>query len=93
MRKATKRVDVLVTAAEKTRVTEAVRTVGISTGAYMRGAAAAYRLPKKKAMIDEMLRGLAESTRGASTAVDSVLAWIAASNRRIAEMERASSCS
>lgn len=88
MRKATERVDFLVTAAEKTRITQAARDAGISTGEYMRRAAVLYCNPKEEAMVDTMLRRLDESTQRASAAVDSALAWIEASNRRIAEMER-----
>jgi uncharacterized protein (DUF1778 family) len=87
MRKATKRVDVRVTPAEKTRITQAARDAGISTWAYMRRAAAAYCPPEDAAMVEEMFRRLTESTQRASAAVDSALAWIEASNRRIAQME------
>lgn len=91
MRKATKRVDVLVTAAEKTRITQAARDAGISTGAFMRRAATAYCPTEEEgeAMVDAMLRRLNESTRRASATVDGALAWIEASNQRIAAMERA----
>lgn len=88
MRKVTKRVDVLVTAAEKNRINQAARASGISTGEYMRRAAAAYCPPEDAAMIEGMLRRLTESTRRAGMAVDGALAWIEASNRRIAQMER-----
>jgi len=43
--KANKRADVIVTVAEKTRITQAARASGISTGEYMRRAAAAYGPP------------------------------------------------
>lgn len=87
MRKATKRVDVLVTVAEKTRITQAARASGISTGEYMRRAAAAYCPPEDAAMVEGMLRQLTESTRRASATVDRALTWIEASNQRIAQME------
>lgn len=87
MRKATKRVDALVTAAEKARITQAARDAGISAGEYMRRAAAAYCPPEEEAMVDAMLRRLDASGQRASAAADSALAWIEASNRRIAQME------
>lgn len=87
MRNAIERLNVVVTADEKIRITRAARDAGISTGEYMRRAAAAYFTPEEEAVLDGMLRLLNESTLRTSAAIDSALAWIAASNRRIAGLD------
>lgn len=87
MKKLTKRIDVLVTPDEKRRITQAAKDAGVSTGEYIRRAAAAYSLPEE-AMVGAMLRQLNESTQRAGRAVDSALAWIEISNQRIVEMEQ-----
>lgn len=81
------RIDVIVTAEEKSRITNVAKDAGISTGELMRRAAAAYCIPETGAMLDEMLYLLNESTLRASAAIDNALASIEASNRRIAQME------
>lgn len=43
----------------------------------------------EETMVDAMLRRLDELTRQAAAAVHDAIAWIGASNRRIAELERA----
>jgi hypothetical protein len=89
MRRLAERIDVLVSASEKARITEAARAVGISTSAYMRQAAASYYATENEQVIDATLRKLSKSAERASTVVDDVLAWVEASNERIAELERA----
>ena len=88
MKKLTERIDVLVTPDEKRRITQAAKHARVSTGEFIRRASAAYS-PPEKAMVVTMLRQLHESTQRAGRAVDSALAWIEASNQRIAEMEQA----
>lgn len=88
MKKLTERIDVLVTPDEKRRITQAAKDARVSTGEFIRRASAAYS-PPEEAMVVAMLRQLNESTQRAGRAVDSALAWIEASNQRIAEMEQA----
>lgn len=89
MRKFAERIDVLVSAEEKNRITRAARAAGVSTAEYLRQAAASYCATENAPVIDATLRELSESTQRASEAVDDALAWVEASNRRIAEIERA----
>jgi uncharacterized protein (DUF1778 family) len=89
MQRLTERIDVRVTADEKERITAAARAVGISTGEYLRRSAAGYSAPLDEAAIRATLCQLDESSQRASEAIDGTLAWIEASNGRIAEMEQA----
>jgi uncharacterized protein (DUF1778 family) len=91
MQRLTARIDVRVTADEKGRITAAARAAGISTGEYLRRSATGHNVPQDETAINAMLCQLEESSRRASEAIDSTLAWIEASNQRIAEMERAAS--
>lgn len=90
MKKLMDRIDVLLTTDEKRRITQAARDAGVSTGEYMRRAAAAY-CPLEEAMVGAMLRQLNESTLRASAAIDDASASIEASNQRIAQMEHGKS--
>jgi hypothetical protein len=52
----------------------------------MRRAALSYCPPFEQAMLDQMLALMINSTSKASTAIDHMLEFVDASNRRIAEM-------
>ncbi len=82
------RITVLVTRAEKRRIAKLAKKAGVSRGEFMRRAALSYCPPVGGAALDQMLALMNNSTSRASAAIDGALAFVAASNRRIAEMER-----
>lgn len=88
MAAARQRITVLVTRSEKARITEMAKKVGVSRGEYLRRVALTYCLPVEEVLLVRMIEEMDKSTVKASTAVDDALAFVEASNRRIAEMER-----
>jgi hypothetical protein len=85
---ATARIVVQATPAEKRAISSKAKTLGISAGELMRRGASAYAPESAQ---DE-LAALADAARDAAdrscAAIDDSLAFIAASNARIAKMER-----
>jgi hypothetical protein len=82
------RISVLLTAADKRRIAKRSRAAGISMGEFIRRAAAAYRPAIDDNVLDAMLDRMNKSTARASASVDRTLAYIAASEKRIARLER-----
>ncbi len=84
---ANQRIPVLVTAAEKSQIAKRAKKAGLSMGEYMRRAAQSYSPSEDEkalsAMIDEMLL----ATERAENAIDEAIAFVEASNKRIAKME------
>jgi hypothetical protein len=89
MAAATERVPVLMTPAEKRRIARQAQKAGVSLGEYLRRAAAAFSPEQDDEAFEALLTQVERSTTAASTAVDEALAYVEASNKRIAEMERA----
>ena len=87
MTAAEERILVWVTKTEKAQIVKRAKVAGLSTGEYMRRAAASFRPSEDdeamEAMIDQMLR----ATERAGRAIDDTLKFVAESNRRIAAME------
>lgn len=88
MAAANERIPVLVTGKEKSEITRRAKNSGLSVGEYLRRAAKAYRpaMEDEKA-IEGMLRQMVIATERAEKAIDDVVAFVKASNRRIAAME------
>jgi uncharacterized protein (DUF1778 family) len=87
MATASERITVLVTPAEKRRIAKLAKKAGVSRGEFMRRAALSYCPPVEEVVLSQMLDLLNNSTSKASAAIDDALAFVAASNRRVAEME------
>ena len=87
MAAATERVPVLMTPAEKKRVVSKANKAGLTTGEYMRRAAEGYRPADDDKALEAMINEMNKATRNAETAIDDALAFVAASNKRIAELE------
>ena len=87
MAAATERVPVLMTPAEKKRVVSKANKAGLTTGEYMRRAAEGYRPADDDKALESMINEMNKATRRAETAIDDALAFVAASNKRIAGME------
>lgn len=87
MAAANERIPVLVTAGEKIRIAEMAKAAGMSMGEFLRRAAAAYRPSVDDEVLEGMLAQMLKTTRQAEQAIDDALAYVEASNRRIAAME------
>lgn len=84
---ATERVPVLMTPAEKRRVVAKARKAGLTTGEYMRRAAEGFRPENDDKAFEAMIDQMNQATANAEKAIDDALAFVAASNQRIADME------
>jgi Mobilization protein NikA len=84
---ATERIPVLVTPTEKCRIAKMARDAGISMGEFLRRAATAYRPPEEDRLLEGMIDQMNKTTMQASASIDEALAYVDASNKRIAEME------
>jgi uncharacterized protein (DUF885 family) len=91
MATASERIPVLVTGAEKARISKGAKAAGLSMGEYLRRAASAYRPSEDEddAALDGLLTQVRKTTASASAAIDDALAKVAESNKRIEAMERA----
>ncbi|SFW21879.1 hypothetical protein [Nitrosovibrio sp. Nv17] len=89
MAAAVERIVVQATASEKRRITLKARKLGLPVAELMRRGATAY----EPAQVDEELAILADRAKAAadraSASIDEMLAFVEASNRRIAAMEAA----
>ena len=84
---ATERVPVLMTPAEKRRVVAKARKAGMTTGEYMRRAAEGFRPEDDDKALEAMIDQMNQATASAEKTIDAALAYVAASNRRISDME------
>jgi hypothetical protein len=87
MAAATERVPVLMTPAEKKRLVSKAKKAGLTTGEYMRRAAEGYRPADEDKSLGAMIDEMNKATESAEKAIDEALAFVADSNKRIAEME------
>ena len=87
MATATARIPVLVTASQKARIEKLARAAGLSTSEYVRRAAVAYRPHEDEALLEGLLDQMTKSTAKANSALDHALAFITASQARIAKLE------
>lgn len=89
MSTATERIPVLVTKAQKERLTARAKAAGLSTGEYLRRAGDAYNPTEEEALLDGLVDQVAKTTLQAGRAIDDALIAVAASEKRIAEIEAA----
>lgn len=89
MTAATQRIPVLVTPDEKARIAQQANAAGLSMGEYLRRAATAYQPSEDERLLEGMIEQMSKTTAQASAAIDEALAFVEASNRRIAAMELA----
>jgi hypothetical protein len=88
MATATERITVLVTAKEKSQIAAKAKDAGISMGDLLRRAALSYDPCEDERMLEEMTDQINKSALRACSAVDKVIQFVEASNKRIAAMER-----
>jgi hypothetical protein len=88
MATATERIPVLVTSAEKAQIAKMAKTAGLSMGEFLRRAAASFRPSEDEEMLERMIDQMNKTTTQASAAIDNALAFVDASNRRLAAMDQ-----
>lgn len=88
MTTSSQRIPVLVTAAEKGRIAKMAKDSGLSMGEFLRRAAASFRPSEDDKMLEGMINQMTKTTAQASAAIDEALAYVEASNKRIAAMEK-----
>ena len=86
---ATERIPVLLTAAEKRQIAKRSEAAGLSMGEFLRQAAASFTPSDDEAALASLIDQVNKSTARASASIDKMLASVAASNKKIAAMERA----
>lgn len=88
MATATERIPVLVSATEKSQIAQMAKDAGLSMGEFLRRAASSYRPSEEDTMLAGMIDQMNKTTAQANAAIDAALAFVEASNQRIAAMER-----
>ncbi len=87
MATATERIPVLVTPQEKTMIAKMAQEAQLSMGEFLRRAASSFRPNEDEKLLEGMIDQMLKTTAEANAAIDEALAFVEASNRRIAEME------
>lgn len=85
MSAATERIPVLVTKTQKQRLTARAKAAGLSTGEFLRRAAECYSPSEDEVLLEGLLKQVAKTTQQAERAIDDALAYVAASERRLAK--------
>lgn len=88
MAAATQRIPVLVTPAEKNQIAKMAKDAGLSMGEFFRRAAMAFQPAEDEKLLEGMIEQLNKTTMRANLAIDEALAFVEASNERMATMER-----
>ncbi len=83
----TERIPVLVTAKEKARIAKMAKNAGLSMGEYLRRAAASFHPSDDDQALEGMIDQMLKTTEQANRAIEEALAFVEASNRRIAALE------
>jgi hypothetical protein len=87
MTTATQRIPVLVTTAEKSRISKMAKDAGLSMGEFLRRAAASFSPSQDDAAIEGMIGQMLKTAESAQAALDDALSYMEQSNQRIAAME------
>ena len=88
MSTATARIPVLVTPREKALIEQKARAAGVSMGEYLRRAARGFTQTEDEEALAGMIDQMLKTTARANKAMDEALSFVAASNRRIAALEK-----
>ena len=85
---ASERITVFLTTAEKWRIAKMSKAAGLSMGEFLRHAAVSFRPSEDDKVLEGMINQMNKTSVQASAAIDDALAFVEASNKRIARMER-----
>jgi hypothetical protein len=86
MTTATERIPVLVTETQKARIAKMAKASGMTMGEFLRRAAESYTPGDDDKLLEGLANQVIKSTVSASRAIDDALAFIAASEKRIAKL-------
>jgi hypothetical protein len=86
---ATERVPVLMSPGEKKIFSDRARQAGCSLGEFFRRAASTYQAKEDDELLDGLIGQMQKTTVQAEASIDAALAFVEASNQRIAAMESA----
>jgi hypothetical protein len=86
---ATERVPVLMSPGEKKLFADRARQAGCSLGEFFRRAASTYQAKDADDLLDGLIGQMQKTSVEAEAAIDAALAFVEASNQRIAAMESA----
>ncbi len=87
MATATERIPVLVTSREKNQIARMAKSAGLSMGEFLRRAASSFRPSDDDKILEGMIDQMVKTTAQAGAAIDDALAYVEASNKRIAALE------
>ena len=87
MATATARVPVLMTREEKERIVKRAMEAGLSTGEFMRRAAASFHPDEQDQLLEGLIEQMLQATDRAERAIDDAIAFVEESNRRIQALE------
>lgn len=87
MAAATERIPILVTTEEKASIVKRASEAGLSTGEFLRRAAASFRPDDETEMLVGMIDQMIKTTAKASVAIDDTLQFVDASNKRMAALD------
>ena len=87
MSTATERIPILVTSQEKERIVKRASEAGLSTGEFLRRAAASFSPDDDAEMLLGMIDQMIKTTAKASAAIDDAMQFVDASNKRMALLE------
>jgi phosphotransacetylase len=75
------------TAKEKAQISRKAKEAGLSMGEYLRRAAESFRPSEDDQALEAMIDQMLKATERAGQSIEDALAFVEASNRRIAAME------
>lgn len=84
---ATERLTVLVTKAQKAQIAKRAKDDNLTMGEFVRRAAQAYNAGEDSKMLEGLIDQVKKTTHEAVAAMDSALAYVAASNARMERVE------
>lgn len=87
MATATERIPILVTPQEKAWIAQKAQEAQLSMGEFLRRAASSFHPDADERMLEGMIEQMLKTTAQANAAIDEALAYVEASNQRIAAME------
>jgi hypothetical protein len=87
MTTATERIPVLVTKFQKQQLTAKAKAAGLSTGEFLRRAGESYSASEDQDLLEGLLDQVVKITAKTEKSIEDALVFIAASERRLAELD------
>jgi hypothetical protein len=87
MSTASERIPVLVTKSQKQQLTAKAKAAGLSTGEFLRRAGESYSASEDQDLLESLLDQVVKITANSERAIDDSLAFVAASEQRLAKLE------